>query len=164
MYNVSLALCYLLIVRYKYSNEQMKGIEPYFLYLPITTCFLIFIVGWPFGIYNFDGTYNCYIDAPPVNCDQSDFPNECERGELIFYWNYIGSGIVDRKLSYHHLYGEDVHNCITPRKEEYSTPFHPQEHQSTKGLIQYDEEPRLMVLWSLSLYILATAFGRLKCY
>lgn len=94
MYNVSLALCYLLIVRYKYSNEQMKGIEPYFLYLPITTCFLIFIVGWPFGIYNFDGTYNCYIDAPPVNCDQSDFPNECERGELIFYWNYIGSGIV----------------------------------------------------------------------
>jgi hypothetical protein len=56
LYNVSLALCYLLTVRYEYSDERLRVLEPYFLYLPIIVCLVIAITGLPFGIYNFNGS------------------------------------------------------------------------------------------------------------
>ena len=91
MYNVSLALCYLIIVRYEYSDERLRVLEPYFLYLPVISCLVVAIAGLPFGIYNFNGTYVCFIYVSPLDCDAPESPIECERGEKDVYWLYSSS-------------------------------------------------------------------------
>jgi hypothetical protein len=88
MLNVSLALCYLLMVRYEYSDERLQKLEPYFLYVPLFTSLSMAIPGLPFGIYNFNGTFTCFINASPFNCDEPMSPVECERGEQYTYWFY----------------------------------------------------------------------------
>jgi hypothetical protein len=93
MFNVSLALCYLLMVRHKYSDERLHGLEPYFLYTPLVLSIMLAIPGFPFRIYNFYGTYSCHVNASPLNCDQAQSPIECERGELYKYWWYVNSAI-----------------------------------------------------------------------
>lgn len=93
IYNCSLALCYLLIVRYDYSEEQLRILEPYFLIIPPVTMLFISIPGLPLGIYNFNGTYKCYLSASPLNCEKAGSPVECERGESQIYWRHISSGL-----------------------------------------------------------------------
>ena len=93
LYNCSLALCYLLIVRYEYSDERLRVLEPYFLYMPIISCLVIAIAGLPFGIFNFDGKYICSVHASPLDCNAPDSPVECDRGGKYVYWFYL-SGIV----------------------------------------------------------------------
>jgi hypothetical protein len=94
LYNVSLALCYLLIVRYEYSEEKLRTLQPYFLHIPPVASLLITIPGLPFGSYNFDGTYQCYIQVSPLGCEKAGSPTECERGELFIYWYYIGCVMI----------------------------------------------------------------------
>ena len=94
MYNVSLAICYLLMVRYDYSDEQLRKFEPYFLCLPITFCFLFAITSLPFGVFNFEGTYTCFISPSPLDCDKPESPVECERGALYMYWYYFSGSVI----------------------------------------------------------------------
>jgi hypothetical protein len=94
LYNVSLALCYLIIVRYEYSDERLRVLEPYFLYLPVISCLVVAIAGLPFGIYNFNGTYVCFIYVSPLDCDAPESPIECERGEKYSYWLYLSSIMI----------------------------------------------------------------------
>jgi cytochrome bd-type quinol oxidase subunit 2 len=91
MFNVSLALCYLLMVRHEYSDERLHELESYFLYTPLVLSIIIAIPGLPFRIYNFYGVYSCHPNASPLNCDQAQSPIECERGELYKYWWYVNS-------------------------------------------------------------------------
>lgn len=91
LYNVSLALCYLLIVRYEYSDKKLYKLEPYFLYLPMIVCLVIAISGLHFGIYNFTGYNACFINSSPLDCDTPESPIECERGDLYMYWRYLCS-------------------------------------------------------------------------
>ena len=55
LFNISLALCYLLMVRHKYSDERLHELEPYFLYTPLVLSIMLAITGLPFEIYNFYG-------------------------------------------------------------------------------------------------------------
>ena len=93
MYNVCLAICYLLMIRYDYSDEQLRKFEPYFLCVPITISFLVAITGLPFGIFNFEGTYTCFISPSPLDCDKPESPVECERGALYMHW-YTWAGAL----------------------------------------------------------------------
>jgi hypothetical protein len=90
-YNVSLALCYLLMVRYEYSDERLRKLEPYFLYLPPILWLMPAITGLPLGIYNFNENNTCFIAASPIDCDTPESPIECERGELFMYWIYVNT-------------------------------------------------------------------------
>ena len=93
-YNCSLALCHLLMVRYEYSDERLRKLEPYFLYLPIIYSLVVAISGLPFGIYNYYGTYSCFMCASPLYCDKPESPIECDRGELYIYWLYLIGVVV----------------------------------------------------------------------
>ena len=90
LYNVSLALCYLLMVRYEYSDEQLRKFEPYvyFLYIPPVMCLIMAIPGLHFHIYNLYSE-TCFINASPPDCDKTESPIECERGEMYIYWCYM---------------------------------------------------------------------------
>ena len=94
MLKVSLALCYLLMVRYEYSDDRLHKLEPYFLCIPLFTSLSMVIAGLPFKIYNFNATYTCFINASPLNCDQVGSPIECERGEEYGYWFYWNSFLI----------------------------------------------------------------------
>ena len=91
LYSVSLALCYLLIVRYEYSDDALRTLEPYFLYIPPLISLILAIPGLPFGIYNFNGTFTCFVEPSPYGCT-SHYTSEmeCVRGGLGLYWFYIG--------------------------------------------------------------------------
>ena len=84
-YNVTLALCYLLIVRYEYSDDRLRKLEPYFIYIPIGMGLLIAIPGLPLHIYNFNESV-CYISAKPYGCNSDGSPVECETGD---YYNFL---------------------------------------------------------------------------
>ena len=92
LYNVSLALCYLLMIRYQYSDDALRMLEPNFLYLPPFISLILAIPGLPFGIYNFSGTFTCFLRASPVGCSTADM--ECVRGGLGAYWLYIGCVLI----------------------------------------------------------------------
>jgi hypothetical protein len=94
LYNVSLAICYLLMVRYRYTDEQLRKLEPYFLYPPIIMCLLMSIAGLPFQIYNFGGNLTCFIGASPIDCNNIESPVECERGKMYMYWNYANAVVI----------------------------------------------------------------------
>ena len=79
-YNVELAIFYLLIVRYDYSDDSLRKLEPWFLVMPLLLSGVISIPGLFVQVYNFEGTSNCYISASPYKCDEMD-SIECDRGE-----------------------------------------------------------------------------------
>ena len=94
LYNVSLAICYLLMVRYRNTDEQLRKLEPYFSYPPIIMCLLMSIAGLPCQIYNFGGGLTCFIGASPIDCDNVESPIECERGKMYIYWNYANVVVI----------------------------------------------------------------------
>ena len=75
-FNVSLALCYLLIVKYEYSDERLCKLEPYFLIIPILLSLVQSIPGLPYGLYN-PGGVGCAIGVSPIFCDNENYPLEC---------------------------------------------------------------------------------------
>jgi hypothetical protein len=120
MLNVSLALCYLLMVRYEYDDERLHKLEPYFLYVPLSASLIMAVSGLTFGIYNFNGTFNvCFIDASPLNCDKSESPVVCERGEQYKYWFYYNSLLIFTESCHSFFNDQDIHSCSTTRKREW---------------------------------------------
>ena len=94
LYNVSLAICYLLIVQYDFSDDRLKRLEPYFLYPPMLIFLVLSASGFPFQIYNYDLNNNCFIEPSPMGCDLPGSPVECERGAKYQYWNYVNALLV----------------------------------------------------------------------
>ena len=87
--NVQLAICYLLIVRYEYNDEDLRNLEPWFLLTPLILSGAIAIPGLPYQVYNFEGTSNCYLAASPDGCEESDFV-DCERGApYVHYFVFV---------------------------------------------------------------------------
>lgn len=88
LYNASLALYYVLIIRYGWTNRELIKIEPY-----VHTSILLFTFGTAFGliplkIYNHIGTV-CWIIGKPQGCGNSTFEFSdvpCERGDWA--WAY----------------------------------------------------------------------------
>ena len=91
-YNVTLALCYLLIVRYQYSDEQLRKLEPYFLWIPIGMGLLIAIPGLFLDIYNFNGD-RCFIAPRPYGCTSDGSPFECEAASGFYNLWYLFTSI-----------------------------------------------------------------------
>jgi hypothetical protein len=91
-YNVTLALCYLLIVRYQYSDEQLRKLEPYFLWIPIGMGLLIAIAGLFLDIYNFNGD-RCFIAPRPYGCTSDGSPFECEAASGFYNLWYLFTSI-----------------------------------------------------------------------
>ena len=91
--NVSLAICYTLMLHNQFSEDRLQKFDHYFLLLPMAY-FLVGITGLPFNIYNFYGSYTCFIRASPLYCDKPESPVECERGEFYMYWYYLNGAVV----------------------------------------------------------------------
>jgi hypothetical protein len=72
-------------VRYEYSDDRLRKLEPYFIYVPIGMGLLIAIPGLPLHIYNFNESV-CYISAKPYGCNFDGSPVECETGN---YYNFL---------------------------------------------------------------------------
>lgn len=92
-YNVSLAICYLFMIRYDYTDERLRQLELYFLLTPLILSLMYSIPGIFLQVYNFDGKYQCFHAASPYGCDRvgDSTPVECERGELYSLTALIGA-------------------------------------------------------------------------
>jgi hypothetical protein len=83
LYNCSLALYYLLVIKYRWSDRQLVGIEKwghgFILFFSVGTLILLL----PLGQYNPTGAV-CWVIGDPVDCDSSSFQESgipCNRGK-----------------------------------------------------------------------------------
>jgi hypothetical protein len=86
MYNVSLALYALLVVRYGWKESKIKKrAAKVMLYVPALFGLATAVSGLPLELYNFSPVaFNCFISPHPYLCDPWDkdqFHPECVRGE-----------------------------------------------------------------------------------
>jgi hypothetical protein len=82
LYNCSLALYYVLVIKYNWTNEQLVKIERYIHAFIITFIMSTSIAGLPLRMYNRVGAV-CWVVGLPGNCDRSTItPSDvpCERG------------------------------------------------------------------------------------
>lgn len=93
-FNLSLALCYLLMVRFEYSDETLRNLEPYFLSLPLIVSLLPSCAGLFFQMYNFNGVNYCFARASPYRCQEEESPFNCTRGGSSKYWYLFNSILV----------------------------------------------------------------------
>jgi len=88
-YNATLALSYLLMVRYEWSEHKLRKIQPVLLYLPFSVCLISTIIPLFLDAYNYTGTWFCWIAPYPLECGEEDSEVECERGgtyKSLFLW------------------------------------------------------------------------------
>lgn len=88
MYNATLALHYLLIIRYGWHEQDLRRIEPYLHAFVLIFAFGTGIALIPLGIYNHIGAV-CWTMGLPQGCENSNHkPSDvlCERGN--YAWIY----------------------------------------------------------------------------
>ena len=93
---------------YEYSDERLRNIQPYFLYLPPPLLWLVpVITGLPFGIYNFNVNNTCFICASHIDCDKHEsrraFRAVQSRGVLDllkcnYYWYGIAAFVIIARM------------------------------------------------------------------
>jgi hypothetical protein len=85
---------------YEYSDERLRNIQPYFLYLPPPLLWLVpVITGLPFGIYNFNVDNTCFIYnmhhiSIVINMSRDERFGLYSHEEYWIYWNVIIIGTV----------------------------------------------------------------------
>jgi hypothetical protein len=77
-FNISLSICYVLMVRYNWNGERLKKLTHAFLTFPILISIGTAVPPLLDDSYNFN-VYNCYITAHPFGCGGPNAP-PCERG------------------------------------------------------------------------------------
>ena len=81
-YNATLALCYLLMVRYNWSEEKLQRIQGLLLVFPLIIVLPFTIPSLLWKAYNYDGINICSGIAPyPLWCADGSIP--CERGSKL---------------------------------------------------------------------------------
>ena len=117
LYNCSLSLYYLLVIRYNWTNEQLAKIERFVHAFILTFAIGTSIAGLPLTMYNRVDTV-CWVVGKPADCGHSiatsinnDVP--CERGDyawifgvFLFYlplWVCVLLTIVAMSLIYRHV-------------------------------------------------------------
>lgn len=89
LYNCSLALFYLLMIKFRWTEDQIKVVERYVNIFILTFTIGTSILLLPLNQYNHIGAV-CWVIGDPVDCGNSSFqenPNEvCERGD--YAWVY----------------------------------------------------------------------------
>ena len=89
-YNVTLALCYLLMVRFEFSDDRLRKLEPYFLFVPICMGLLVAFPAFFVDVYNFNGD-RCFVARRPCGCLFEVSPVKCGNGDLVDLWYLISS-------------------------------------------------------------------------
>ena len=117
LYNCSLSLYYMLVIRYNWTNEQLAKIERFVHAFILTFTIGTSIAGLPLTMYNRIDTV-CWVVGKPADCGHSiatsineDVP--CERGDyawifgvFLFYfplWVCVLLTIIAMSLIYRHV-------------------------------------------------------------
>ena len=79
-YNMTLALTYLLQVRYEWSEEKLRRYQPFFIFIPIFISLVSATFIIPYSAYNYNGIWCCGTAASPLGCDDKDSGVDCIRG------------------------------------------------------------------------------------
>ena len=80
-YNASLAICYLLMVRYNWSDTQLRNVRKYLLLVPVVLTTPFSILGLAWGGGNFNGFFCSTLAPSPKSCTEPDI--ECIRGTRL---------------------------------------------------------------------------------
>ena len=80
LYNTTLALTYLLQVRYEWSEEKLRRYQPFFIFIPIFVGLVAATFIIPYSAYNYHGGWARQIGASPLGCDAKDSGIDCIRG------------------------------------------------------------------------------------
>ena len=81
-YNASLAIVYLLIVRFEFPDERLKRVEPFLHVYPFLHG-MFFIGAFPLQVFNM-GEVTCQVIASPLGCLTND---SCVRGKTTITLN-----------------------------------------------------------------------------
>ena len=102
IYNSCLAIYYLLVLKFKWSERKIRAIEKYMHSLPAGFGFVASILGAILTLYNSAGMF-CHIASAPFYCRQWDLP--CDRGEYshilvwVFYFGPIWACVLVTTIS-----------------------------------------------------------------
>jgi hypothetical protein len=93
LYNASLALYYVLVIKLQWQNHQIKKLEPYMHAFPILFGLGTAVTGLALRLYN-PASWDCWIAAHPPDCSQSYMHGEdadCLRGDNadIYQWAFF---------------------------------------------------------------------------
>ena len=88
IYNACLAIYYLLVLKFKWSERKIRAIEKYMHSLPTGFGFVTSILGAILTLYNSAGMF-CHIASAPFYCRKWDL--SCDRGEYshILVWVFF---------------------------------------------------------------------------
>jgi len=92
LYNASLCLYYVLIIREGWSESKLRQIEPYLHAFPLITGWFMAIVGLPLSLFNNSG-WLCWIAPYPSQC-LVDPTVPCERGALASVFRWVHYGLI----------------------------------------------------------------------
>ena len=87
-YNATLAVCFVLIFKYRYTEEEIQKLQSWFLYLPLAIALAVTVPAIPLEVYNFSELlWACDFAGSPTSCY---VPGEekCRRGESAEYFHY----------------------------------------------------------------------------
>ena len=82
-YNMTLALTYLLQVRYEWSEEKLRRYQPFFVFIPIFVGLVTATSIIPYSAYNYHGGWVCEISASTLGCSFKDSGADCIHGPNI---------------------------------------------------------------------------------
>lgn len=92
MYNASLAIYYVLVIRYGFKEAQVKQVEPLFHAIPLAAGWGTAIASLPMKLFN-SANWLCWIAPHPPGCLDSHTYGEttCERGDnaWIYRWAFL---------------------------------------------------------------------------
>ena len=69
LYNMTLALTYLLQFRYEWSEEKLRSYQPFLIFIPIFVSLVQATSIIPYSAYNYNGGWCCGIAASPLGCN-----------------------------------------------------------------------------------------------
>ena len=72
LYNMTLALTYLLQVRYEWSKEKLRRYQPFFIFFFVFVGLVTATSIITYSAYNYNGGWVCEIDASPFGCNVKD--------------------------------------------------------------------------------------------
>ena len=77
LYNMTLALTYLLQVCYEWSKEKLRSYHPFFIFNRISFVLVIVTSITTCSTYNYNRGWACEISAYPLGCDAKDSGVDC---------------------------------------------------------------------------------------
>ena len=86
--NCAWAIAYVFIVKYNYTHDQMRILEPYFIAIPLLVGLGLTIPGIAHQVFNRAGEH-CAIASVPLGCANQGSTVECTRGEYAAKYGHV---------------------------------------------------------------------------